>query len=454
MSDQKIILQGVQVGDRITVIHDGGWTRPQAVAPPAAPKTNAPIPEYGNLGTRWAYWGDDDLLPTKMREKIEAVPIAGATLDKKIRMMLGNGLVYYKSADLRKGPNVERHYDREIEDWLADFRIQEEWLPAQAADFVLPFNCFSEVILSNSRKEIAGLFHVSAEHSRLSVANKSNQIDWMIISKYFPFLTAQDDKSRVAMPLYKWYDRENFFNNLSGFKFGWHTRFPTPGLIYYARAWWLGLFKADGWLEVSAQVPKIVSSMQRNQIRLRYVIEIPETYFMVRHPDWTTYTSAKRQEIIDQKIAEINQYLSGTDNVSKSLAYVFKENEISGTAIGKINIVAVDDKAKEGVWVPDSYAADAQIVQGLGMDPSQIGLAPEGGKMGAGSGSDKRESYNLMITLNTPEQRLLLEPLNFISRFNKWGVTFAIDHITHTTTNNQESGLESSPQSTNINPAK
>lgn len=449
--DNNIVLHAVKYDDRVKVIHDG-QTRGTRVPVVKLDKTMPPVPTWTEHGYRWAWWGDDDRLPTTMREKIGDVPIAGAVLDKKIRMMQGNGIVYYKTADLANGANVERAYVPEVEDWMGENRIETEWFPAQCADFCLPYNTFSELILSNDRSKVTGLYHIAAEHGRLAKANARNQVDFLLYSMHFPFGTAQQDSARVAIPLYKWYDRAAFFNSLRNNKFAWHTRFPTPGLIYYARAWWLGLFKEDGWLDVSGDVPKIVRAMQKNQVKLRYIISIPESYFIIRHPNWMTYTDKLRQEIIDKKIDELNDYLSGTANVAKSISYVFKENEINGVAMGKIEITPVDDKLKEGTWVPDSFAADQQIVQGLGMDPSQIGLSPQSGKMGAGSGSDKRESYNLMITLNTPEQRLVLEPLNFISKMNKWGLTFAVDHTAHTTTNDQESGMAPSPQTTKVNP--
>jgi hypothetical protein len=453
--DGNIILHAVQYNDVMTVVHDGMTTGQKISASTAkkADKTTPPIPSWTDNGTRWAWWGDNDLLPTEMRQKVEAVPIAGATLARKIDMLQGNGIVYFNNADMAKGPNVDRAHNQVVEDFLTDNRIQEEWFAAQCADYCLPYNSFSELIMSRDQKMITGLYHVSAEHARLSKANARNEIDYLVYSMHYAFGTAQNDLNRIAIPLYKWYDREKFFNDLQGKKFAWHTRFPTPGLIYYARAWWLGLFKKKGWLDVSAQVPLIVQGMQTNQVALKYIIAIPEAYFIIRHADWHGYDNDRRQELIDAKVKDINDYLTGPDALFKSIAYVFKENEVTGLAMGKIEITAVDDKAKSGTWVPDSYAADAQIVQGFGMDPSQIGLAPQGGKMGAGSGSDKRESYNLMITLNTPDQRRILEPLNFISRFNKWGVTFAVDHTAHTTTNAQESGLQPSGQSTIINPS-
>jgi hypothetical protein len=115
------------------------------------------------------------------------------------------------------------------------------------------------------------------------------------------------------------------------------------------------------------------------------------------------------------------------------------------TELGKVQVIPIDDKVKKDEWVPGSEKSDAQIVQGLGGHPSHLGLASEGGKMGAGSGSDKREVYNIEISSNTMDQNILLEPLNWISRYNGWGVTFYIAHTRHTTTNMVEDGLVRNP---------
>ena len=447
--DSKILLNVVQYEDRITVLHGDGFTGKQKISPVAAAKTTPPVPTWTDPGYRWAYWGDNDQLPTTMRKKVELVPIAGATLKKKIDFMVGEDLQWFKTDELRKfGNKAEQVYVPEVEDFMEMNRVETEWWPAQCADYCLPFNCFSELVMSNDRKKVRGLYHISAEHGRLAKANNSNQIDWLLYSMHFPFGTADSDTNRVAIPLYKWYDREAFLNGLRVPKFAWHSRYPTPGMIYYARAWWLGLFKENGWMDVSASVSKIVSAMQKNQMALKYIIAIPEAYFIIRYPEWTTFESAQRQEKIDAKVKELNDYLSGVDNVFKSIAYVFKENEITGAGIGKIEIIAVDDKAKTGTWVPDSYAADAQIVQGLGMDPSQIGLAPQGGSMGAGSGSDKMQSFNQLTLLNTTDQRIVLEPLNFISKYNNWGLTCMVKHTNLTTQDANRTGVGSSSNPT------
>jgi hypothetical protein len=446
-NDTKIAFHVVAVEGKLIALHDGqpgiGESRPMAKnAIPSFPK----VPNYTDNGTRWAYWGDDDLLPTNMRVKMEAVPIAGAAIAKKINFLQGEDLqFFYKDEFARDGFNATPLLSPEMEDWMEMNRIQTEWWPAQCADFCLPYNCFSELIFTKGRDKIENLYHISAEHARLSKANKANQIDYLVYSYHFPFATAQGDENRVPMPLYRWYNSKAFLEGLQGAKFGWHTRFPTPGLIYYARPWWLGLFKENGWMDVSSNVPRIVNAMQNNQVSLKYMILYPESYFIYRYPNWHSMSADERQKLFNEKQAEITTYLSGPDKAGKTLMSTFRENEHNGAPMGKPEIIAIDDKMKTGTWVPDSNFADSQIVQGLGLDPSQIGLAPEGGSMGSGSGSDKMQSYNQHILLNTPDQRLILEPLTWVANFNKWGngrkVIAVVKHTQLTTQNENRDGI-------------
>lgn len=440
--DTSIVFHALEVDGSVMVMHDGqSYGRPKMAA-----MTTPPVPTQTDNGTAgsWAWWGNNDRLPTDWRCKVEAVPMAGTALKKRIDFMQGEDLQWFKTEEWRKaGFEATPVEPPEVEDFMAENRIRTEWWPAQCADYCLPYNSFSELIMSQDRERITNLYHIPAEHGRLSKANAAHQIDYLIYSLHFPFGTAQAEGNRVPIPLYKWYDREKFFQNLRNPKFAWHSRFPTPGLIYYARAWHMGLFKEDGWMDVASDVPKIVRAMQKNQIKLRYMIYIPEHYFKFQNKDWDDFDTEKRKKVVEDKQKQINDYLTGSDNVGKTLMNIFRVNEMTGQELGKIEIVPVADNFKSDTWIPDSYTADAQIVQGLGVDPSQIGLAPQGGKMGAGSGSDKMQSFNQTMLLNTPDQTIVLEPLNFISRFNKWGLTCAVKHTRLTTQNDERSGISS-----------
>lgn len=402
-----------------------------------------------NSSSRWAWWGELDDMPTTIRCKLEKVPVAMAAIEKLAKMMYGNGLMYFREDDITDGDGkIKRQYLPEVEAFLKTNRILTHWLPAQIMDYRLYMNCFSELIWNLGKTKITGLYHKPAEFCRLSRQNRNTRdIDWLLFSAKFvqQYGGPPPQEEITAIPLYRWYDEQAFFEKLQKMRFAWHTHFPTPGISYYARPLWMGLFKENGWLDISANVPKIVSAMQMNQVTLKYQIQVPMDYFKMRYKDWDSYTQEQHEEKISSLTTMVENYLTGAENWFKSLVSYFEEDMVNGTPRGLIKIVAIDDKTKAGTWIPDSNISDAQIVQGLGLHPSQMGLAPEGGKMGAGSGSDQRESYNTAISLNTIDQQIILEPLNKISEINGWGVRFVIDNIKHTTTNNQETGIVPDP---------
>jgi hypothetical protein len=280
-------------------------------------------------------------------------------------------------------------------------------------------NAFGEFIFNRRGDQITGLYHKQAEFCRLSKQDPASlDVKHLLYSPEYATGWPPEKERIKRLPLMPWYDEEGFLAKLGTRKVAYHTKFETPGIMFYARPFWIGLFRENGWADASIAVPEVVTAMMRNQVVLKYQILIPESYFRVRHKEWDTYDDKNRQDIIDALVKKLNAELADTSNAYKSITTVFRLDDMRGTPEGKIEIIAIDDKVKKDSWVPSSEKSDAQIVQGLGLHPSQVGLAPQGGKMGAGSGSDQRETYNIGITVNTLDQEIVLDPLNFVARFN------------------------------------
>jgi hypothetical protein len=414
--------------------------------------TQAPIPPEIHSGYQWAPWGAGDCLPNDIQQKILSTPIAGEAVRRMMGMMYGNGLAYYRNQDLFSGDTkIKRFHYRGIEEWLKRNKLKTRWVIPQILDYRFFMNTFSDVIFNRRKDFITGLYHKSAPFCRLSkMDEKDLHIKHLIYSPYFGQGHPPSSNKRVAVPLLRWYDEENFLKKLSGRKFAYHSKMETPGSIYYATMFWIGLFQKDGWVDVNKAVPKVISAMMNNQVRLKYQILIPDTYFQIRHQnEWSGMDDKARQKIMDDLVDKINKDLSGTENAYVSITTFFREDPVSKEQSGIIKIIAIDDKVKSDSWVPSAEHSNAQIAMGLGMHPSQMGIGKSGGPLSAGSGSDQRESFNTGINLNTIEQEIILEPLNWIAQFNaktdpNWDVTFFFDHTYHTTTNNQESGMQAS----------
>lgn len=423
------------------------FSSPQKVADgnggTVVPRT-ANYPLEADAGWQRAPWGGMDDLPTKVREKFECVPLAYAELERQAKKLYGNGIWYYRTADLAKGAGeLERAYIPEVEEWLEENEILLEFLMPKLLDHKLHVNTFSEFVLSRNRERIAGLFHKESEFCRLSRQNrKSHRIDWMLYSTYYGTYGDPPKGEQLAMPLLTWYDKQGFFKRLRGDRFAFHNRIKTPGIVYYARPSWIGLVRDNGWLDNAARVPEIVNTMMTNQAIIKYQIKIPDTYFELRYYEsWGTLSEAGRESKVDEYITALNSKLTDTDNVYKTLASIYKQDPVTGAEVGLVEIVAIDDKMKKDQWVPTADMANAEILVALGGHPSAAGLKQGSNTMGGGSGSNLRELHNIEINHSTIEQHQLLWELNYVAKFNGWGIRFAFDHTSHTTTNNQEDGM-------------
>lgn len=460
MNANTIRLDVFDIGGTALISRSGGFEKMAQLPPPGTLNTNpgqtiGKVPDQIKMGYRWAAWfNGSDNWPAEVRRMIEQVPIAGRTINQLVAMLYGNGLGYYRNKDMQEDPTTaKRAFIPGVDAWLKSNRIHTEYLPGMFTDFRYTWNAFSELVFSRDKRTITNIYRKTAEHCRLSEQHEdTGRSHFLLFSPDFTYNPPAE--SRISLiPLYQWDIEQAFLDMLPGHKMAWHCFFPTPGKVYYARPYWVGLFEKDGWMDASMRVPKVVNAMMNNQITLKYQILIPEDYFRIRHQNWDQYTDDDKSRVIDARIVEWNNALKGEKNAFASIATVFKNNPVTGEALGKIEIIALDDKIKRDAWVPTSETADAQIVQGLGLHPSQVGLAPQGGKMGAGSGSDQRETYNLGISLNNIEQQIILEPLNWIAKYNAqsnpdWDITFFIDHTYHTTSNIRESGLD--PSATTI----
>ncbi len=406
-------------------------------------------PSELSAGYTYAPWGafpGDDGLPNRIEMKFERVAIAGQAALKLAKLLYGNGIIYVKTADLAKTAQPERAYSREIEDFMEENQIETEWFFPQCLDWQRHWNTFSELKLSMSRKFITGLFHKEAPFCRLSKQDDSGVIRHLLYDSRFALGMHQAGTpdnlggSAAIIPLLTWFDQRGFFDRLRGFSFAHHSRIRFGRSIYYPRPPWVGLFTQDGWMDAAADVPRIVNSMAKNQITLKYQITLEESYFKIEHPDWDSYTAEQREAALIKLENRINDKLTGPDKAYTSILSVFRYDAMQQVELGKIEIVAIDDKIKKDSWVPGAERANFEIVQGLGAHPTDFGLAREGGSMGAGSGSDKREVYNTAIDTNTIEQTYLLNILNFVFRFNQWPYKALVDHTAHTTSNLSESG--------------
>jgi len=176
----------------------------------------------------------------------------------------------------------------------------------------------------------------------------------------------------------------------------------------------------NGWVEVSNAIPKYKKAMFENQISIKYLVEIDEHYFhQVYSDDWSDFSTAERKEKRQILIDTIDEQLGGNENAGKSIQSM-KIDVGDDKTVPAITITAIDDKFKDGAYLPEASAANSEILFSMNVDPTLIGAGIPGGKLGAGSGSDKREAFLIASALFKTPRETTLEVFNFIKDYNGW----------------------------------
>lgn len=398
------------------------------------------------INGEWAKWGNDDRLPTQLREKVQQGDITGAAMRKWIELIYGQGLFYYNPAD-GQDMSVKPIYDEEVEDFLFDNKIHEVLMPSQIADFGHYWCSFSEFTLNNNRDKITGLFHKTAEFCRLKPIDDTEEVSHLLYSPKFPYIVQSELKEIELLDPFNWRKQINQGNPKGNKKYAIYSFFKTPGMVFYPTPYHIGLFKKDGWIDYTNKTPLMLTKMRENQMRVVYHIEISLNYFRELYQGngeneeaWDDMTEIQKRQKYQDKAQEIEDALTGSDNWGKSIKTLF-ETDMEGNELSFVKITAIDNKFKSDEWIPGNENASGTIAQAMGIDPTSVGMQKSG--VASGSGSDKRVAFNTAISSNTIYQNIILWQLNFVARFNGWKVRFGFRHHYNVSTDFNKSGISS-----------
>jgi hypothetical protein len=372
---------------------------------------------------------------------------------------MGQSVGYVRREDLMNAGEtgvVRRHYDPEIEKALERNAVYLEHLPLKAFDLCAFYNSFTQHVLSINSSKIVQLKTLEAEYSRVSRFNLSkgtSDRQYVYYSGEFSrSLKDKDLDDKELTTTLKLHDplNLNFFAELEKSKtktFATHTRVRTMRSHYYATPTHKGLYIEDGWVDNAANVPKIVNTLQNKQASIKQIIYVSVDYMKQRYDNWIMLDLDKQQELFDALGDELTLKLSGTSNINSTIALLCTTNG-DGSFNKTIWVEPVADKLDRNGWVPDADHSNKHIVMGHNMPQTMFGIQNSNVKMNSESGSTSREGFNTMLTLNTPMQMLYLSDLQLMANYNRnrgysnWDVVYFVENETHTTTNNQESGIQ------------
>jgi hypothetical protein len=380
--------------------------------------------------TPWSPWGSNNKMPEEIADDIRNCGVLAAALDAKARIGTGKGLQPFMLYDIVDGKeDLDWVDDTEIHDWLDRNETFEFGYDSSYDKHSYGWNAGS-YLLQRDRKKIYGVKRHDVFECRLEKQNKQSRLienlymsaDWAKAGNgYDP-----DKQSRIVLleEGNELIDLEyRLANNIDSdrLEFGFINRSLRNGDHYYPTP---AYRSGKAWIKIARSVPAFKQAMFKNQITLKYMVHVHPKFWEDKFGEglWKRMEAEEKKKQVKEYYLLVDKWLSGEDNTYKSLFTSGFYDEHKGVFIPYIEVKEVDDKIKDGKWLPESGAANSEILFALMINPALMGAGNPGGKAygDTSGGSNVRESFLVQIMIMEAERRLNASVFNVIKKFNGW----------------------------------
>lgn len=379
------------------------------------PATVKPIDE--DLTTDHVPWGDADDLPEVLDKMADESVDLSAALDMKTKLLYLGGLDY--TVLDANGNKIEKRIPA-----IDRFIRRSMQYPRRAVNQLYrKFITIPQLILKGD--QIHKIHATEVNHLRFAEKDKNGFLykaymrpDWHEGAT----ATAKDTKEFLVIdPLC--FDPEMLVDNWFEHYHAKNLSFLLPCAVYTGQAYyptpkWYRTLTRSKWFDLAQQIPLFKTSLLKNQLFIKYHIQMPDYWMEWKYPGYDGKPKAERKKLYIAEIKKFEDFFKGEEKAGNSIASIFKTDH-NGKSYEGWKITAIDDKIKDGMYIEDSEEAAQKTFTAVGVDMGILGLT--GGDPSASrSGSQRRESLNLHVSVHKIDEDVVLMPFDYAAVFNKW----------------------------------
>lgn len=369
-------------------------------------------------------WGSNNLYPQDFYNKKflkNGASVGGISILKSTHH--GNGFRLFKeeedpaTGDIIIRNQVLSKYP-EIKAFIRNNKLNKFWFE-KITDQSLFQIAFTEHVLSANQDKIVRVKRQKAAHCRFAKMDKDGRIpfvfintDWANANKDYTVPVPFMDGDMTAQEIKDYCKENKIFNFITA------TYYPLVDESYYPKADWHAVDRS-GWIDVANSVPELKKALFENQMHFKYIVYISDLYFESFYKEeWDDFDADKRQLMREQLAETIDEHMSGNKASGRSLvAPIIEEN---GKFVEGIRVESIDNKLKDGSYLPDASAANSEILFAIGVNPAIIGAGTPGASNLGGSGSNIREAYTVLSASLVPRRNTTLEDWELWRDYNGW----------------------------------
>ena len=393
------------------------------------------VPANGKDAIEWARRGRNNDLPYLVLKKVGANVTVGSNVEHKEKIIMGDGILVYR----KKRDDAGRLVKEEVLESEAPeiFRFindndYEHVREELANDLVIFGDAFVQYIFNREDKpKLVQVKALETSCSRISLIDEdTGKIEWHGYSAEWQKGTVTDLVATPLLhrqtPMLDLRQRMGLEPDDNGVKkagkdrtFVHNLRVSTPGRFYYAKPYWWSVF-ASGWYDFASAIPVYKKSLIKNQMSIRYMVYIKETFWdgLYKELNLAESDKEKRAQARREFLEDLEKYLTGEDNAGKSFVTHFRYDKLKGFLDKDVIIEPLKNEKVGGEYIEDSEEVSNTICYAMGVHPSIIGASPGKGK--TINGTEARELFIIEQALMKRYQELTLAPLYAAKMMNGW----------------------------------
>lgn len=369
---------------------------------------------------KYSFWGNNNQYPDEVVIAVAKNAALQQALQIKRDAHIGKGLIVYTEKVAQDGKTLDYKIvsDSRIDDFFGYSNLDTQYFSAADAHW-LHFNYFPELIPSRDNKSIAAINFRDPHTCRVGIRNKKGLIEKLYLSYNWPYPNKTNEMTDIAAI--------NIFDPIKstieklakGKSLYLPVHYNTRGRAHYNECYWHGLIA--GWLSIGNAIPTAVRQLIKNQMVLKFHVQINYGYWEKKFKGWATLSQKEREEYVAAELTMMNTFLRDVDNYGKSLVSFFEYDPLNVKDIRKdIIIEPIKNQMEDLKYITEfQQSANAELLFGVGTDGTLIGQHSPGGSE-AGSGSNKREAIWVLDQLLEPHRKLTIDPWwNVIKSVNK-----------------------------------
>ena len=386
--------------------------------------------EAGNVETNnfdWVQWyrSTQNAYCDEIIRTVEKNSISPSILETKRQFIIGGGIHLYKTVYDKGKKKIELLNPANYSE-IKDFIEASDYNAVKAAqcDDLLWFGSYFEQPRTKGigkSMKIMEAYHMDATICRSGKINEKTGL----VDKYFLCDNWKKPEYDPKKPLVgnveplEAYNRKNPYMNRQG-KGIYHGKGYSAGYPYYPKCKWHGSLD---WIKLANRIPIWHLSGIDHGYQIKYHIKIPMSYF-------DKFPVEKREDIKKQLRTDMNNWLSGAENVGKAFVSYKIAN---GTVTDEWEIVPIDAALHDDAFTILYDQSQMTMTSSHGMHPALSAIQIPNKLSNA---SEQRVAYDIYIALKTHDIRQqLLAPLYIHKKVNGWAeeVDFGFEILEITT---------------------